>query len=218
MNILSIDTATTPHSVSLRTKDEVVSLISLNASTQSEDMFLEINALLQKAQLDYKNLDAILCTIGPGSFTGIRIGIAAIRGIKKILPHIKIHGFTTLELIAYSRNKNINNTDTNHSFNVITNAFGNEIYLQKFDTKNNQLSDIEVVHKDKLFKRKSKRIFVSNDRSIIEKNDIPIELVEYDATTLIKYYLHYPDKVQAVKPLYIKKPNIHHGTFRKDSR
>lgn len=214
MNILAIDTATTPHSISLHKKDETVSIVALDASTQSEHMFLEINAILQKAQIDYKNLDAILCTVGPGSFTGIRIGIAAIRGIKKILPHIKIYGFTTLELIAYSKNKDLKKSNV---INVIMNAFGNEFYVQTFDAKNNQLSNIQVIHKETLSKNMNDQIFISNDKSLVSTSKDKIVLAEYDATTIINYYFQYPEKARDVKPLYIKKPNIHHGALRKNT-
>ena len=48
---------------------------------QAERILPMIEALLLEAGLDYSDLDKILCTIGPGSFTGVRIGIALAKGL-----------------------------------------------------------------------------------------------------------------------------------------
>ena len=216
MNILSIDTATLPHSIALLKGEQIFSN-TLNDATQSELLFFEINLLLEKASIDYQDLNKILCTVGPGSFTGIRIGIAAIRGMKKALPHLQIIGFSTLEMIAFLKNKNTTNTE---DFHVVINAFGNEVYAQEFNATTSPLSKILVLPKN-LFLDQQNHIIVSNDPQIIgflDHTKLEVELIQYDATTILEYHNTFQDKHLAVKPLYIKNPNIHHGALRNQHR
>lgn len=213
MNILSIDTATSPHSIALL-KEGHIFATNLDNTTQSDLLFLEINLLLQKANIDYKDLDKILCTIGPGSFTGIRVGIAAIRGVKKIFPNLTIIGFTTLELIAFLRNKH---TQKHNDFYTAINAFSDDLYLQKYDLNTLALSEILVLPKWHLTNNVTSESVVSNDDQLVkffDNNHIDTQFVQYDATTLLEYHQKFPERNQQVKPLYIKKPNIHHGAIK----
>ena len=216
MNILSIDTTTSSHSLALYTKNKKKAYIAPQGSTQSESLFEDINLMLQQEGIQYSDLNIILCNIGPGSFTGIRIGIAAVRGIKKILPHVNINGFATLEIIAYVYSTLRTHLDT-QCFYTIINAFGNEFYIQKFNTNAQEESDINIVSLSSLIELAQDSPIISNDTKIIELFkglSLDTRLVNYDAETIIKYYLSSPQRAKEVKPLYIKNPNIHHGAFK----
>jgi tRNA threonylcarbamoyl adenosine modification protein YeaZ len=216
MNILSIDTAMLPHSIAF-SNNEHISPVTLNESTQSDFLFFEINLLLEKYGIDYKELEVILCTIGPGSFTGIRVGVAALRGIKKTLPQLRLCGFTTLELLAFLKNRDAPGTQ---DFHVIINAFGNELYVQKFDSNTNSISEILVISKQNFIINQNPQVVVSNDKeclAYLNTEKIEIHFIHYDASTIIEYHNKFHHKSQQVKPLYLKKPNIHYGAIRKNT-
>ena len=55
---------------------ELLAGISLEAfKKQSETIFVELNRLLKETNLDYKDIDRVIITKGPGSYTGIRIAM-----------------------------------------------------------------------------------------------------------------------------------------------
>ena len=66
---------------------------------QSETIFVELNALLAKTGLDYKDIDRVVITDGPGSYTGIRIAMT----IAKVLcsqMHKELYCISTMQLYA----------------------------------------------------------------------------------------------------------------------
>ena len=69
---------------------------------QSARLVAEIEKGLAACNLSYKDLTNIAVTIGPGSFTGIRIGLAAAQGLALALS-IPIIGVTTLEALAFGK-------------------------------------------------------------------------------------------------------------------
>ncbi len=58
-----------------------------------------IDEIMAEARLSFAGLDAIAVTVGPGTFTGIRIGIAAARGFA-LAARLPVHGTTSLALLA----------------------------------------------------------------------------------------------------------------------
>lgn len=81
MNILALDTSTALLSVALGTETEwVESSLSLGL-THSEKLFPVIDFLSQQSKIDLRKLDLVICSKGPGSFTGLRIGFSAAKGI-----------------------------------------------------------------------------------------------------------------------------------------
>ncbi len=81
--ILNLETATTNCSVSISKGNEVISLKENNAMnySHSEQLHVFIKEALQEASLSFSDLDAIAISKGPGSYTGLRIGVSAAKGL-----------------------------------------------------------------------------------------------------------------------------------------
>ena len=101
MRILAIDTATSSCSVALWWDGTVVSARKEKMSRgQAEALVPMIHNVLEEAKVMAKDLDLLAVTVGPGAFTGLRIGLATARGIA-LAAHIPCLGLTTTEVIAH---------------------------------------------------------------------------------------------------------------------
>ncbi len=80
--LLAIDTAAPRLALAvLRDGDRVDTLIEDMATGQAERLFPAIDELFARAGIAYADLTRIAVTTGPGSFTGLRIGLSAARGL-----------------------------------------------------------------------------------------------------------------------------------------
>ncbi|MCO6148107.1 tRNA (adenosine(37)-N6)-threonylcarbamoyltransferase complex dimerization subunit type 1 TsaB [Flavobacterium sp. NRK1] len=99
--ILNIETATKNCSVCL-SKDGVSVAVSEYAGegyTHAEKLHVFIEEVLQKAAITYKDLTAVAVSMGPGSYTGLRIGVSAAKGFCYAL-NIPLIAIDTLELLT----------------------------------------------------------------------------------------------------------------------
>jgi tRNA threonylcarbamoyladenosine biosynthesis protein TsaB len=100
--ILSVETATLAGSVSLARGDEVLSTISGdNEVSHSNRLLSEIDSVLTEAGYSLPDIDLYAVALGPGSFTGLRIGIATVKGLAFTLKKPCV-GIPTLCAVAYS--------------------------------------------------------------------------------------------------------------------
>ena len=100
MLVLGIDTSTKAVAVGLWSEEGLVAEISGTAHlTHSERLLVHMIALLDSAGLSLEQLDGIGVVVGPGSFTGLRIGVATAQGLAESrgLPTI---GLSSLEVLA----------------------------------------------------------------------------------------------------------------------
>lgn len=81
MNILSADTSTSILSIALRTSSTYEERMVSGAFAPSENLMGEIKSLLERVGLTLKDIDLLVCTKGPGSFTGLRITMSLMKGI-----------------------------------------------------------------------------------------------------------------------------------------
>jgi len=80
MKILALDTTTLSGSVALLEKARLLAEINLDSSlTHSERLLASIDFLLQTNKLSLKDMDGFALASGPGSFTGIRIGLSTVK-------------------------------------------------------------------------------------------------------------------------------------------
>jgi len=102
MKLLAFDTATTGCSAALLADGRIVARRAAAMTRgQSEALMPMIEDVLAEAGAGYADLSALAVTVGPGAFTGLRIGLAAARGLALAL-RIPLAGVTTLEAVAAS--------------------------------------------------------------------------------------------------------------------
>lgn len=101
MRILGIDTSTKHAGVAvIENEDIVAECVMQFMAAHSEKLLPEIIHILETMQIPLKSIDYYAITAGPGSFTGLRVGISTLKGLafvtgKKVVP------VSTLEVIAY---------------------------------------------------------------------------------------------------------------------
>ncbi len=100
-NILVIDSSTRILRLGLQFGgDRLIQSTEKNEKSHGQFIIKKIGELFQSASLEMKDLDAIVVGLGPGSFTGLRIGLAAAKGIAVALD-IPIVGVDSFEQAAY---------------------------------------------------------------------------------------------------------------------
>jgi len=105
--ILAVDTSTEACSVALQIGGECIAKYADEPRSHSRLLMPMVQQVLAEAQIKVNQLDAIGVSIGPGSFTGLRIGFAAVQGMA-YGADIPVAPVSTLELIAatYRRQQN----------------------------------------------------------------------------------------------------------------
>lgn len=102
MIILGIDTSAQTASAAVCSEDRIIACGSVNAKlTHSQTIMPLVTSLLEAAHISLDGVDAFAVSKGPGSFTGIRIGVSAVKGLAfaKSKPCI---GVSTLSALAYN--------------------------------------------------------------------------------------------------------------------
>jgi len=101
MPILALDTATLVSSVALATKDTLLAEITLQTKkTHSELLMPHIAKLIDMAEVSKSDIKAVAVSIGPGSFTGLRIGLSTAKTLAYAM-NIPLVGVPTLAAMAY---------------------------------------------------------------------------------------------------------------------
>lgn len=157
MKILSITTSSNICSVCILENSNIIKELNISdAKTHSENLMPLIDKILNITSLTLDNIYYIACDIGPGSFTGIRIGIATVKALAEF-KNIKIVPVTSLEALSY----NIN-LDT-YICSMID-ARNDNVYMGLFDKNHNLINTFMADNIDNILKTLPKDIicFVGN--------------------------------------------------------
>ena len=101
MKMLGIDTTTRSASCSVLNEDKYYTKAISNEITHSEKLLPIIHETLEEAQLKIKDIELLLAINGPGSFTGIRIGLATIKALAQVRD-LDIYSISSIDLISYA--------------------------------------------------------------------------------------------------------------------
>lgn len=102
MKILAIDTTADICSVAICEDAELIAQITVNTGNKhSQTLLPSIEQVLKIAELPLDSIDVYACSTGPGSFTGVRIGVATIKGLAygRQKPCVSV---SSLEALAYN--------------------------------------------------------------------------------------------------------------------
>lgn len=101
MNILVLDCAVTKLSIAVKTEDKFISQTYDIGMRQSEILVPTIDEILSKAGITAADLSYSALTIGPGSFTGLRLGISALKAIE-LAYNVPVYGISSLTIYSYA--------------------------------------------------------------------------------------------------------------------
>ena len=134
MIILAISTSSSNASVSLLEDDKLIKELNISDQrTHSEKLMPLIEELFKTTNLQLSQVNLIACDIGPGSFTGIRIGVASVKAMAEA-KEIPVVGVSSLEALAY----NVRGFDYICS---IIDARNNQVYSAIFNKNYELISD-----------------------------------------------------------------------------
>lgn len=133
MKILAVDSSAKTASVAVVDGNMLVSECFVNAGlTHSRTLMPMVDNALAQADMKIGDIDAFCVNAGPGSFTGIRIGVAAVKGLA-LCEEKPCAGISTLEAAAY------NFTDENCIVCVSMDARCNQVYTALFRCENKKI-------------------------------------------------------------------------------
>ena len=196
MKYLAFDTSGTYLTVGA--KGEKTANIEIAECSHSHSVILmgEIENCMQKANLDLSEVEVFACSVGPGSFTGIRIGVATAKAFAYALSK-RVLGVTSFESLAYNIVEKVNKL-------TIVDARHDNFYVCGFDGENK-------VVLPPCFKSKTEILEMSKGYLIV--SDCAVEGVESVVADVHKGFISAVearlsnatfDREQLV-PLYVKK-------------
>jgi tRNA threonylcarbamoyladenosine biosynthesis protein TsaB len=207
-NVLAIDTATRQlHLAVLYEGDRSVKSSEVVPRTHGQILLKKIDNLLSSAGLESSDLQATVVSLGPGSFTGLRIGLAAAKGIA-VAHDIPIVGVTLFEVATLCLKS------TTGSAHVLIPSRKGEFYVGTLRDGAIEKSDVSVVQESDLAARVGHdQIYtIGFDPRLLEEGALGLaaRALGYDAGDVLRVGLEKLNRgersdLAALEPVYLQK-------------
>lgn len=213
MKILALDTAASWCSVAAYDSDGDVVLADVSENIgkgHAEVLMTYVERALTEARLSLRDMDRVAVNIGPGSFTGVRIGVSAARGFALALG-VPAIGITAFEALASETRIE----SPEKPVVVFLDAHRGEIYAQSFDAKGTASAEPLVLSREEAEAHAASQVentvlAGSAARSINEAIGGRFALGPVEPTARIGTYARLASSRQpgdAPKPLYMRGPD-----------
>lgn len=167
MKVLGIDTATKTAGIGITDETGVIAESFLNTGkTHSQRMLPLMDDLLKNSDITWDEIYGLAVTVGPGSFTGLRIGLATIQGLAQVL-NKPVAGIITLDALVH------NLQGVYGLLCPILDARKNEVYTALYRGSGNditRLSDYRAVIPEKLMEE----LLLLNERVTFLGDGVPV--------------------------------------------
>ena len=141
MLLLALDTSANFVSVALVDETRTFAFLEEEMERgQAESLMPMIENVLKKAQKTMADIDGVAVTVGPGSFTGVRIGLAAARAFGLALK-IPVYGVTCFEVWAYHLGR---------ACKVVLDSKRDDYFVQSFDGEGSAIDEPAIQSADVL--------------------------------------------------------------------
>ena len=215
--LLLLETATDVCSVALSKASKIVSSItSSKGNSHTEHLFSFIKQVLTKENCKITELDGVVLSIGPGSYTGLRIGASAAKGICYAL-HIPLIGISTLQSIVFGIIHSQKN-EQKYLYCPMIDARRMEVFTALFNEKGNAISEIEakIIDENSFVAALDKNIicFCGNGmpkcQPVIQHPNArflnaPLQAADMLLPALVKYEKKQFENVAYFEPFYLKE-------------
>lgn len=212
MNILAINTAQLKAGLALIT-DEKTDFNEFDSSVKySESVMVGIDQILRKNDMPLSNLDAMAVVVGPGSFTGIRIGVSLLKGFEVVFPSFKKIEITSFEII---NQEFLSSNKPKKDYVCVIDALSSKFYVQGFYFDNSKNFDPEVVEDLNEYKDFIK---VGLKEENLEAMDFYVEPKVESLGEIATKKFKEKNFVLEVKPLYLRKSQAEDNLENKEAK
>jgi len=218
--ILNIDTATDYGAVGL-SEDAVVIALKESKSQKDHASFLQpaVQQVMKETNISLKNIDAVAVTIGPGSYTGLRVGLASAKGLCYALnkPLIAVNTLQVMALASIQSYLSTHSPQSSILYCPMIDARRMEVFSALFNADCNEVSASQVLTIDENIYKKERInheiIFSGNGAHKIKKINIFLNLfvmeIQHNLSHLaLLAWQKYGNKdfadVAYCEPLYLK--------------
>lgn len=214
--LLAINTASSNTAIALidEPKNTIISEMSwISANNEAEKIMPAIDNLLQSQKLDYDSLKQIIAVRGPGSFTGLRVGITVANTLRYLL-QAELYQIDSFQLHWQAHSTLHANSPKNNSQNSALLIFAGKggVYVSLKPHEIGTLVNMPELPKY-LAQNEIQNIF--GDVSAEQKNTLSnfkwLENTQTFAQTIVNLDFSRLKKVDLIEPLYIKDPGITRG-------
>jgi len=214
LTILAIDCSTSACSAAVRGPLGLLAAKRRTGRGQAEAMVPLIGEALEAAGLDWPEIDLIGITVGPGSFTGLRIGLAAARALS-LARRIPVAGVTTADLLAFSLPEDVLR---GRPFLIAIESKRDDLFVQSFGADGKPAGEIEALLPEDALARwhgdfLAGPLLVAGDaveafRGL--RGDLEIHALLPDAGPLTELALNRWREGRALpaQPLYLRPPDV----------
>ena len=184
MKVLGIDTSSNATSIAVIEDNKLICEYTINTkTTHSQKLMPMIENMLNISDLNINEMDLIAVCEGPGSFTGLRIGMATAKAISHV-NNLPIIGVNSLEILA----GNMNLCDK--KICSILDAQRTQVYMGQYKFENNKLVEIKSV-------------------DVVEIDELLEELKSSNEEWILvgEAVYKYEDKIKEIENIYIPAPS-----------
>lgn len=179
MKILALDTTAQVCTVAITEDTRLIAEMTVNTgNTHSETLLPLVEQILKMSELTLDDIDCFACSTGPGSFTGVRIGVATVKGIAygKNKPCVSV---STLDALAY------NLAGCDGIICPVMNARRNQVYNALFEWNGEKTvrlctdRALSIDELDEELVKLGKKVYLSGDGYDITERGFKNTVVEY---------------------------------------
>ena len=139
MKILGIDTSTMAANIAVLEDDKLICEYTINTKkTHSQKLMPMIENMLKLSDIEIKEIDAIGICVGPGSFTGLSIGMATAKAMAHV-NNIPLIGVNSLEILGANMDR------CDKKICSILDAQRNQVYTCKYIFEENKIKKLEEI-------------------------------------------------------------------------
>jgi len=191
-------------------KNKIAEIVKMMEFGQAEELVIGTERLLKENRLDFADIDLLGVCVGPGSFTGVRAGLAFARGLSLAKPDLAITGVSAFEV--YARMLQPENRAFNNA--VVIETKRDDFYFQLFDANLEKVTEPmaatreEIIHH--LKNRQTSFIGDGVERLLSVSSNLQIKYVDIsslmsvDALFYATYQKYLDKTLDFPKPLYIR--------------
>ena len=178
----------------------------------SENLLPSLDNILRKSNAGLKDNDCFAVVIGPGSFTGLRISLALVKGFMAANGQKNVVAITTNELMAYSY---LQTFEQKEHFLTVIDALSGLYYICEFDEKGQKVGEEKVVTAQEIEKLSLKKIGLSEENAPVDEKITPTSKQLLNLALNMQKSKKFVD-ISKLSPLYLRKSQAEDNLAKKN--